>query len=111
MSVETEMLRTGEVLIRLNGALNRRSVPKIRKHVLRIGRNRTIRSVVVDFAAVTEMDTAGLAMLIELLQVLTRRDGRLKLSGLSEGVQRVIHLARLEQVFEIQADSSVTSVQ
>lgn len=111
MRIKTEMLQAGEVVIRFDGSLDRRTVPAIRKQVLRVGRNRGTRSVVVDFSQVTEMDTAGIALLVELLQVLSRTDGKLQLAGLSEGIQRIIRLARLEQVFAIKPDAQVTTVQ
>ena len=111
MSIKTEMLPKGEVLVRFEGALNRRTVPGIRKQLLRTGRNRAVRSVVADFSEVSEMDTAGIAVLIELMQTLSGKDGELQLTGMSEAILRIIRLARLEQIFEIQADSPAASVE
>jgi anti-anti-sigma factor len=47
------------------------------------------------------MDTAGVALLVELHRNALRKGGRVRLRGLNEGARRMIQLARLDQVLEV----------
>ncbi|MGY8753840.1 MAG: STAS domain-containing protein [Phycisphaerales bacterium] len=57
--------------------------------------------LIVDLNAVPYMDSSGLATLIEALQI-TRQQGKtFVLCDLSEGVQSIIALSRLDAIFDI----------
>ncbi len=53
---------------------------------------------IIDFTEVTKVDSSGLAMLVELWQLLTDRRAGLELRGLSENALRLMRLAQLDQL-------------
>jgi len=60
--------------------------------------------ILVDCSGVTYMDSSGLAVLIEAMQRLHATGGKLALFGLRESVRNILHIARLDQVFQIYPD-------
>jgi len=57
--------------------------------------------LVIDLHAVPYMDSSGLATLIEALQISRQHGKEFILCHLSEGVQSIIALSRLDQIFKI----------
>lgn len=100
MKVSVHQVQPGRLSVQLEGPFTMDTVPEIRREVLRAARSRGIRGLEMDLSRVSSMDTAGIAVLVELLKVLARRHAELRLSGLSDTINRMIHLARLAQVFE-----------
>ena len=57
--------------------------------------------IIVDLSQVPYMDSSGVATLIEGLQLSQQSDIEFVLCALTEGVQSIIELARLDQIFII----------
>jgi anti-sigma B factor antagonist len=57
--------------------------------------------LVIDLHAVQYMDSSGLATLIEALQISRQHGKEFVLCDLSDGVQSIIALSRLDQIFKI----------
>jgi anti-anti-sigma factor len=57
--------------------------------------------VVVDMSAVKDMDTAALDTLLECMSQVARRDGAMKLAGISPEAATVLELTRMDQLFEM----------
>jgi anti-anti-sigma factor len=57
--------------------------------------------LVFDFAAVVQLDAAGVEMLLRCVSEVHKRDGDLKLASLSEPAAVVLELTRAERLFEI----------
>jgi anti-sigma B factor antagonist len=57
--------------------------------------------IIVDLHAVPYMDSSGLATLIEALQISRQNNKAFVLCRLSEGVQSIVALSRLDQIFQI----------
>ena len=91
-------------VVNLEGPLDRDTVPKIRKNLLGMVRRKKkkIKELIVDFSRVPEMDTAGVALLVELLRTLSNQQSNLRLTHLNEKNKKVIHLTRLAEVFEVE---------
>lgn len=94
--------KSGRAELELEGAVNFETVPALRKKIFRIAKNPRVAEVDVDLSAVGEINTAGIAMLVELMRILSKRGGKLKLVGASERVRRIIHLSRLDRLFELE---------
>lgn len=62
------------------------------------------QSVIVDLSRVPMVDSSGVASLLEAFQTARKKGKKLMLAGPSEGVRRVLKLARLDSVFEIASD-------
>jgi anti-sigma B factor antagonist len=91
----------GVFSVKLEGPVNMFTVPRIRKTLLAFTKRNEITEMHVDFSQVSALDTAGIAMLVEVWRGLVSRRAVLRLAGLSEQARRLIQLARLDQVFEV----------
>ncbi|MEO6350481.1 MAG: STAS domain-containing protein [Candidatus Limnocylindrales bacterium] len=61
-------------------------------------------NVVLDLTDVTRMDSAGIGMLVGKYMTVKNRGGMLRLLHLTERTSRLLHVTRLETVFEIFED-------
>jgi anti-anti-sigma factor len=102
---ENPSLRDGICSIQLEGAVNMLTVPGILKTLLASTKRNEVKEIYVDFSKVTELDTAGVAMLVEVWRGLADRAAVLRLTGLSDQTRRLIQLARLDHIFEVVDDS------
>ena len=59
------------------------------------------RDILVNLADVAHVDTSGLCDLVEAYLAATRREGRLKFTGLTPRVRRVLEITKLLTVFEV----------
>ena len=103
-SPEKNLLREGIFSVHLEGAVAMSTVPGIRRALLGAARKSEVKEIRLDFSRVTVLDTAGVAMLVEIWRGLARRGGTLRLTGLSEHARKLIQLARLDQIFEVRDD-------
>ncbi len=62
------------------------------------------KTLVVDLARVSYIDSSGLAVLIEAMQNVSGYGGKFALTGLQESVRPIFEIARLDQVFRIFPD-------
>ena len=60
--------------------------------------------LVVDLSAVSYIDSAGLAALIQAMQKVEAYGGKFRLAGLQETVRSIFEISRLDQVFQIFTD-------
>ena len=58
-------------------------------------------NVVLDMTDVTRMDSAGIGMLVAKYMTVKNRGGMLRLLNLTDRTSRLLHVTRLETVFEI----------
>lgn len=94
--------QSNQALVGLNGNLDRETVPRVRKKLLGMVRRTKEIDLILDFSNVSAMDSAGVAVLVELLRAVSERDGTLRLRHLNERSKNMIRLARLAEVFEIE---------
>ena len=57
--------------------------------------------LVLNLTEVQYMDSSGVATLVEALQRIQRKQGRLQMHSLSPRVRSIFEIARLESIFEI----------
>ena len=62
--------------------------------------------VLVDLGHVAFIDSAGVGALISCLRVVSERQGRFSLCGLTRAVNALFDLMRMHRVFEVHADSN-----
>jgi|GEM_PF-6428046 len=58
-------------------------------------------AVLLDLKEVTQIDSRGLALLLEAMQRITARGGSLILTGIDERIRGVLETAKLDRVFQI----------
>ncbi len=90
----------GKPLVEVDGSLDRDSVLQIRKPLLKVARRKEVRELTIDLSKVSRMDTSGIAVLVEVLRVISAKGGKLHLANVSETASRMIHLAGMEKAFD-----------
>lgn len=99
--MEVTVRRAGDgVAISANGDVDLASSPKLRAAIIESVEDRRT-PIVVNLADVTYIDSSGVATLVEGFQLCKKYQGKFRLAGISERVAEVLHLARLDQVFDI----------
>ena len=88
------------VILTLTGEIDMHCSVHVRGELLEIIQERPAK-VIIDMNEVEFMDSSGLAVLVEALQ-LTRRDNLvLKLVGLNPRVRSIFEISRLDNIFQI----------
>jgi len=63
--------------------------------------NRNEKKLLVDFSAVSYIDSSGLTMLIEMYQRLKKTGGSLRLCAMNNKIKNIIEITSLDNFFEI----------
>jgi anti-anti-sigma factor len=95
MSVGTQ--ETGGLLVKLEGSLNMESAPEARNALLKLVKKRS-GDLSLDLSRATNIDTAAVAVMVEVARVIKRQGGQLRVSGLSERARQLIRLANLDSI-------------
>jgi anti-anti-sigma factor len=95
------MTADGIQVVRLSGELDITRAPALRQELMRAAGNRDI-GLVVDLSEATYLDSAGVNVLFELAEALTRRQLQLALVVPQGGlVERVVSLVHLDSVAHV----------
>ncbi len=104
--------RVGDVtILRLNGRLELDDGDEVlRNHVDGLVAQGRV-NLLLDMTDVSRMDSAGIGMLVGKYMTAKNRGGTLRLLHLTDRTSRLLHVTRLETVFEIfeQEDAAVQS--
>jgi anti-sigma B factor antagonist len=87
----------------LEGEVNINNTPELRKAFDGLI-SKGEKKVIVDFSAVTYIDSSGLATLIEMFQRLKKINGRLRFCNMEQKIKNVFEITKLHKLFDI-ADS------
>lgn len=90
----------GCTVVEVRGEIDMDTVPML-EDFLREVVDAGARHVVLDFAGVTFLDSSGLILLVELLDRLRVRGGRLCLARVREPVRIVLVLSALDKVLDV----------
>jgi anti-anti-sigma factor len=88
------------IVVKLPEDLTRKAV-RVAMRQLRPGLRLDHPHIVVDLSNVRRMDSAAIDMLLHCVVEVARRDGELKLAGLSAEAATVLELTRMDRIFEI----------
>ena len=94
----------------LNGRLNIESSPLLRDRLLCILRDLSFKTVIVDLANVTYIDSSGVATLIEGLKVAGHRRVTLQLKGLEGRLLHLFEVTGVLALFEVHGAGSPLSM-
>lgn len=92
----------GSIVVSFDGEIDLEHSPKARATLLE-SIDRATAVVLVDLAAVTYIDSSGIASLVEALQKARQKGRRFGLAVVRPSVMRVLELSRLDKVFPIHA--------
>jgi anti-sigma B factor antagonist len=96
-----DISRQGDVVIlRLLGDIDMRHATELRSELLQINREAPATTI-INMEEVDFMDSSGIAVLVESLQLHRRGRRQLKLAGLHPRVRSVFEIARLDTIFQI----------
>ncbi len=94
----------GFVILDVSGDIDLAHSPQMRKALLGEIKEKKIPKVFINLQSVRYMDSSGIATLVEGLKASRDVGSRLILYSLSKHVREVMHLARLQTIFEIFED-------
>ncbi len=83
-------------VVHLAGSIDHQTVPEARRHLLT---QLDGDDLGIDLAAVTQIDTSGLAALVEVFQVARHGGRKVHLVHVSRQFLKLVRLARLENLF------------
>ena len=83
-------------VVHLAGSIDHQTVPEARRHLLT---QLDGDDLDIDLAAVTQIDTSGLAALVEVFQVARHGGRKVHLVHVSRQFLKLVRLARLENLF------------
>jgi anti-anti-sigma factor len=106
LHLQVQRTSPGKIVSYLEGTVDRQTVPAIRRKLLGSAKQTEVSHMVVDLSKVPAVDTAGVAMLVELLRVLAEKKGKLQLVGLNEQATKMIRLSRLDALFHVDNHSA-----
>jgi anti-sigma B factor antagonist len=89
-----------EAVVTLHGEFRMATIASSRRKLLQLARKHP-KVLAIDMAEVQTIDTAGIAVLVEILRALHGTGCRLRLTGLSDQVRRMVGLTHLDQVLEV----------
>ncbi len=92
----------------LKGNIDLQTSPVVRSEILRqLG---TLEDIQLDLSNVTEIDSSGLAILVEAVATAKKTNRKIRLVRFSNQVLKLIRLAHLEDVFSIDNPVNRTAV-
>ena len=102
--------RDDVVILQLAGEIDMHCSTELRGELLEISQNPSAHTI-INMSEVDFMDSSGVAVLIEALQLHRRNGGRLKLVGINPRVRSIFEISRLDSVFDIydSEDEAVSS--
>ena len=94
----------GFVILDISGDIDLAHSPQMRKALLGEIKEKKVAKVFLNLGQVRYMDSSGIASLVEGLRASRDVGSRLILYSLTKHVREVMHLARLQTIFEIFED-------
>ncbi|RJQ44430.1 MAG: anti-sigma factor antagonist [Nitrospiraceae bacterium] len=99
MKIETAEHK-GHKLVSVSGDIDMYSAHELREELMRLT-SRKPQIVLVNLIEVPYMDSSGIATFVEILKVMKRYGGRLKLVHMNEGIMEIFRFSKLDSIFEI----------
>ena len=88
------------VILQLAGEIDMHCSTELRGELLEISQSPPAQTI-INMSEVDFMDSSGVAVLIEALQLHRRNGGLLKLVGVNPRVRSIFEISRLDSIFEI----------
>lgn len=93
------VIREDGGLARISGRIDMNSSPALRAHLLAMLGSPRCKAVSVDLSAVTQMDSSGVATLIEALKIAQGNNTEVKLQGLEGRLLRLFQSTGILSLF------------
>ena len=89
------------VVAKIAGEINLHNSPAMRADLLKIAEDQKPKVMVLNLAGVPYMDSSAIAVLVEVLKAVRGGGGKVYLTDLHQRVDGLLHIARLDSIFEI----------
>ena len=97
--------RDGRVLVaKIKGEITLHNSPALRGDLLQRVEAEKPKHVVLNLAGVPYMDSSAIAVLVEVLKAVRGGGGKVYLTDLQQRVDGLLHIARLDSIFEMCSD-------
>ncbi len=90
----------GKKVMALSGEIDMHESPYLRKELMALVGKKTT-PLVVDFQAVSYIDSSGIATFVEGLKGMMAFGGKLQLVSIPAGIMEIFSFSKLDKVFEI----------
>lgn len=100
IELKSEVTSLDEGVIHVKGEIDMNTSPKLRD-LLKSPEAQKMKQLTIHLEQVTYMDSSGIATLVECLQGMMARKGRLLLKAMRPEVKAVFEIAHLTEVFTI----------
>lgn len=97
----------GVPTLRLEGEIDLHASPELRSELAHCAAEK-VPFLLLDFQAVTYIDSSGLAALIEYMKASTAFGGKIGLFGVPKKVLMVFEIVRMDKMFHIGTDAPFT---
>ena len=97
----TSFLQNGKLTIALTGEIDHHCAKKYIQAITTKIEAYTPKICVLDYQEVSFMDSSGIAVAINALRSMTKIDGKLELTGLSDQPMRVFRASGIHKLIEI----------
>jgi anti-sigma B factor antagonist len=95
--------------IDVKGEVDMTTAPKLREKIQKVLADRP-QVVILNLAAVTRMDSAGVAVLVEGIQWARKEKIILSLQEVSPAAQKVLEMARVDKLFQVSGNNYLPPV-
>ena len=97
----------GDVLVaKLHGEVSLHNSPALRADLLKLVQERKPTAAILNLAGVPYMDSSAIAVLVEVLKAIRGGGGKVYLTDLQQRVDGLLHIARLDSIFEMRPDEA-----
>ena len=100
-------IRTKKIEVR--GEVDMRSAPKLREQI-QAAISKKPQVIVINLSAVTRMDSAGVAVLVEGIQLARKEKIILSLQDVSKAAQSVLEMSRVDKLFQVSGNNYIPPV-
>ena len=91
------------IIASLQGEIDLHTSPDLRGQLLRMLESKKPKKLILNLAAVPYMDSSAIAVLVEMLQRVSKTGGGVYLTNLQPRVKGLLEIARLETIFVVAA--------
>ena len=96
--------RQDALIASLSGEIDHCSAQQLREELEALLRDPAIRHLILDFSAVSFMDSSGIGMIIGRYRTMKARGGRVSAVGLRPPVDRLFHMAGLHRIIGLEPE-------
>lgn len=96
-----QSIRDGDrIVVRLNGELDHFCAQSVRRELDALLRDEAIRCLVLDFSALTFMDSSGIGVILGRYRILRDRGGCVYVVHMNKHIARIFHMSGMDRIIK-----------